>query len=153
MTQIKGGDKVCSGRYVWKCKDAEDQDWCNIYSADSEYVFLAWQLLDSLPDPIITSTSETTVIIPKENKTKPFVESSDSTLVAYIKSFPLLPDFELVDTYVLPLNITQCWDLFFSDGSLFSSQEATFEQIDNYNSWHAPTDPQYQTFYDYTVLQ
>jgi hypothetical protein len=50
ITNFKSGDKVCQGRYVWKCRDVSKQDWCNTYPVGSEYANLAWVLLDALPE-------------------------------------------------------------------------------------------------------
>jgi hypothetical protein len=50
ITNFKSGDKICQGRYVWKCRDVSKQDWCNTYPVGSEYANLAWVLLDALPE-------------------------------------------------------------------------------------------------------
>jgi hypothetical protein len=149
--EIKSGDKICQGRYVWKCKDTVDTDWCNIYSVESEFVFLAWQLIDAYPDPIVLApiapASNSTV----SNTTK-YQEPSDEFLLAHMDSFALLKDFEQLETYILPISIDEVWDNFYADVSLFYSNEGFIEALGNYTNWHEPAD-YYKDFEGLPVLQ
>ena len=36
VTKFKKADKVCDGRYVWRCKPAKEGD-CDTYPMGSEY--------------------------------------------------------------------------------------------------------------------
>ena len=93
-----------------------------MYPVTSEYVFLAWSLIDAFPDPIKQAP-----VIPPSNSTDTgkgsYKEPTDDALVSYINSFPLLPNFELLETYVLPISVDEVWDNFYADVSLFYSNE------------------------------
>lgn len=52
--QYMPGDKVCVGEdedaYIWECRAVSDNDWCNIHSPESDFGYLAWKLVDGVPE-------------------------------------------------------------------------------------------------------
>lgn len=76
-------------------------------------------------------------------------EPSQAELLKLIKKVPLKEGFEQVaDAYTLPISITQFWDTFFADDSLFYSQlsHPETEKFGEYSSWFKPTDKKYTSF-------
>jgi hypothetical protein len=151
LVLLKGGDVVCNGRYVWKCKDTSSQDWCNIYPVNSEFVFLAWQLIDAIPDPIVKEVPKTNTTEPVDVKPPVFYEPSDARLKAQMTQIALWKDFEQVALYVVPVTIKEFWDNFYANVSLFYSNEGFVEALGSYNSWHFPTEDKFKTFRGTTV--
>jgi hypothetical protein len=142
---------VCTGRYVWECLDSVDQNWCNIYAADSPYVFLAWRLLDTVPDPI---TNTSTPIV--SNSTSSITELTDDELIEYMANIPLLDGLTSRTELqrVLPISVTEAWTHLMADQSDFYSPAAYEDVIVSYDpSWYEPTETTYKLFLGQPVLK
>jgi len=48
-----GGDKACSEKYVWQCRKSAG-DWCSMREIETTYAYLAWRLVEGVPEVVET---------------------------------------------------------------------------------------------------
>ena len=59
LPEFQAGDTACEGdKYVWECRDVSAQDWCNIHLPTSALGYLAWELIDGVPNSVTVETME-----------------------------------------------------------------------------------------------
>ena len=46
------GDIVCNNDYVWRCRGSTSRNYCQRYGPESANGYLAWELLEGVPEPI-----------------------------------------------------------------------------------------------------
>lgn len=52
-------------KYVWKCRDFSDTDFCNIHSPDDHFGYVAWELTPYHPKPIEYVEPEPEDLVPQ----------------------------------------------------------------------------------------
>ena len=123
------GDRVCIGAledaYIWECRQFSDKDWCNVHSPTSDTGYLAWKLIDGLPqimDPSLSEDSDDEEEIDNGPK-----DLSDNEMLAIMDDHPVIDGWiRYMQNVVLPLSIEQTWDCFFADDApYFIAQQMT----------------------------
>ena len=110
------GDKACIGEdngYIWECREVSASDWCNIYPPESETGYLAWKLIDGVPDLFDPNASQDE----EESGQK---DLSDAEMLKLMADHPLEEGWtRYMRNLVLPLSVEQTWDCFFDDEAPF----------------------------------
>ena len=85
--KFEADDTACEGdKYVWRCRQVSANDWCNIHLPNTEYGYLAWELLAGLPHGVDED------IIIAEREAKPYVEPTDAELLRAMNDIVLEDD-------------------------------------------------------------
>ena len=142
--QFEAEDTVCEGeKYVWKCRQVSANDWCNMHLPNTEYGYLAWELLAGLPHIV-----EEDIII-AEREAKPYVERSDAELLRSMNEIELEDGMsEHLQPIILNMSLEEFWNAFYDDSAPFFVADIVADngdQVNGFTYWQEPPELDYLT--------